>query len=299
MCVIAVCATDRITSEQCHKMYSNNPHGAGFAWREEEGKKKRVIWRKGLEREQAVELAATLPLPYVVHFRVPSCGGPGPLLTHPFPIEKDVPLELEGSTEGFVLFHNGHWGKFKDTMLEAAVRNGAKIPNGRWSDSRSMAWMAAHFGIGMLEFINEKVAIFGPNKNDIELFGDHGWQKLDKTGIWVSNKGWEHENVSSFMKPRQVTAGTKKSADGAKKEDKEEPQTRQVALPSTSNSALKAGTPNDDPFYTYSAAVRLWKKGDISNNGFKRARKAYEVWCRSRKMQPLPRPDKGERGTVH
>lgn len=153
-----------------------------------------MAWKKGLTLDEVQELIARVPMPFIAHFRVPSCGGPSEFLTHPFPIQKDVPLDIEGSTKGSVLFHNGHWNSWKQTMLDASVRGSNKLPVGKWSDSRAMAWMAANYGIGMLEFIDEKCVVFGPK--ELELFGQHGWAKIrQEGGIWVSNKGWEHERV--------------------------------------------------------------------------------------------------------
>lgn len=297
------------------KMFADNPHGAGIAWRVEEKKIPVVAWKKGLEEEEIQELVAKLPLPFVAHFRVPSCGGPSELLTHPFPIQKDVPLMLEGTTKGQVLFHNGHWHQYKDRMLEASIRGNNHIPTGRWSDSRAMAWMAAHYGIGMLEFINEKIVVFGPAKGDIELFGESGWAKIG-TGIWVSNKGWEHKHVPGFS--RATSSTSKKDEQVAAEEDKEEPPKggqKSLADPSSGPKTMTGGAGAADgdtgiasggaplkgrPFEAYMVAVRLWKKMDISNNAFKKERRKYETWCYKHKATPLPRPQRWERGaSVH
>jgi hypothetical protein len=320
MCVIAVAASERVTPEMAAKMNQANPHGAGIAWRDTEGQEAVVAYKKGLSLEEVVELCGKVPMPYVVHFRVPSCGGPSKLLTHPFPIQKDVPLELEGTTTGLVMFHNGHWGKYKDAMLEASIRSNNALPIGKWSDSRAMAWMAAHFGIGMLEFIDEKVVVFGPN--DIELFKTEGWDKIGK-GIWVSNKYWETERVAGFHKAPESTVADK---DDAGADDDKEDHTpsqqprkgfsttagqrstesgtqgrRQSASPkgsaaeSTSTSSGKKGS-GSSPFAAYEAALRLWQAGDISKNGFKKIRAAYEKACRKMHIKPTPKPQRTEYG---
>lgn len=300
--MIAICASERVTPEQVAKMYMDNPHGAGIAWRDEvdgdkKGSKKNVvIYKKGLDETAVQELCAKVPIPFVVHFRVPSCGGPSPLLTHPFPVEPDVPLELEGITTGQVLFHNGHWHKYKDVILEASVRGGWKIPAGRWSDSRAMAFMAANQGIGVLEFISEKVVVFGPNHGDIELFEPNGWSKVG-TGIWVSNRGWEHRQVTGFNRASSST-DKKKDEKGATADDKEG-HTKAIAGTGDSTNK-KPKVVAGRPFESYMAAVRLWKNEDISNNAFKRERKKYEEWCRKNHTQAIPRPPRWERGdTIH
>lgn len=187
MCVIFLAETKRPTDEMVERAYDSNPSGAGIAWRENN----LVRWDKGLDATQMKEYFRTLPLPMVGHFRIPTCGGARPSLCHPFPIEKGAPLDLSGQTRGYVLFHNGHWTRWKDTMMEAVVRHNLHAPAGKWSDSRAMAWSAAHFGLFTLDFIDEKALAFGPK--DIEIFGK-GWEKAGDAEheIWVSNKHWEH-----------------------------------------------------------------------------------------------------------
>jgi hypothetical protein len=326
MCVIAVAASERVTPEMAAKMNQANPHGAGIAWRDTEGQEAVVAYKKGLSLEEVVELCGKVPMPYVVHFRVPSCGGPSKLLTHPFPIQKDVPLELEGTTTGLVMFHNGHWGKYKDAMLEASIRSNNALPIGKWSDSRAMAWMAAHFGIGMLEFIDEKVVVFGPH--EIELFKTEGWDKIGK-GIWVSNKYWETERVAGFHKAPestdagkddagadddkedhtsaesklnlQVTRGNSSKRDGSRSTESgtqgKQPSASQRGNGggSTSTSSAKKGS-GSSPFAAYEAALRLWQAGDISKNGFKKIRASYEKACRKMRIKPSPKPQRTEYG---
>ena len=180
MCVIAISDDVRPTDEQVGKMFEANKYGAGIAWRE----KGVVRWKKGMGLEEVTELCQKVPLPFVVHFRIPSAGGDSKYLCHPFPVTADVPLELQGTTKGYVLFHNGHWNRWKESTLEAAVRSGTKVPGGKWSDTRAMAFHAHIYGSGILEMIDEKSVLFGPTK--VEVFGQ--WSK--EGGLWVSNRGW-------------------------------------------------------------------------------------------------------------
>lgn len=188
MCVIAIAETKRPTPEQVAAMYEANNDGCGFAYRyQDEKDKTRVRWEKGLMTlEQAQKFCAELPLPFVAHFRIQTVGGKKAQLCHPFPILKDVPLDLKGSTDGFVLFHNGHWGTWRNSCLEAVWKTGFKLPSGKWSDSRAMAWSAAHFGTAILEFIDEKSVAFSPEK--VDLTGKD-WDEED--GVWYSNKNWK------------------------------------------------------------------------------------------------------------
>lgn len=153
------------------------------------------------------ELNRTLPMPYILHFRIPSTGTPTSWLAcHPFPIEPNVELSFDGKIEGFVLFHNGFWADWKKKMETLALHGAKKIPSGMWSDSRGLAWVANHLSMGMLDIIDEKVAVLGPEVGDLEIYGH--WTRVKVTGseetILVSNTVWEkpvYTKVQDFRTP--------------------------------------------------------------------------------------------------
>lgn len=187
MCVIAINETTRMTEAHVKKMFGQNKDGAGIAWRENG----RVQWRKGLSEEEMKDLCLTVPLPFVAHFRIASCGGIKPELTHPFPIMKEVPLALKGSSLHPVMFHNGHYSMWEEKLLNFAINNGVKIPTGAWSDSRFMAMMGAYCGLTALPFFREKIVAFG--LEDMDIWGS-GWAEVD--GLYVSNRSWEHTHTT-------------------------------------------------------------------------------------------------------
>jgi hypothetical protein len=195
MCVVALCDEDkRLTEAQIEDMYDANSHGAGIAWRDKKGRKTVVKWAKGLDLDQMKALALTLPLPYVAHFRIPTCGptqGIYAPLCHPFPITDGVELHEEGEFDGYLLFHNGQWFDWEAKLLDYACKGNWKLPEGKWSDSRAMAKMAHHLGLGVLDFFKQKICLFSPDK--IFLVGD-GWiypqEASVPLGICVSNVGW-------------------------------------------------------------------------------------------------------------
>lgn len=301
------------------KMFNDNPSGAGVAWRE----KGKVKWVKGLEIDDAKELIAKIPMPFVAHFRIPSCGGSNPHLCHPFPVDKTASLALEGTTGGYVLFHNGHWGPWQSTMMESVVRGNVKLPVGKWSDSRAMALLAAYHGLGFLEFINEKIFVFGPD--DHEIFGS-GWCKVDD--IWVSNRFWENKgymnnyrrggngNHGNFQRGRSGGSGTaddKKEGDSASsyhttpprsllpagsgsEETSTEGDQKKVQSPSANNTGSSTGngsrsstqgsggTATDIPF---EEAIHLYEAHRMSWKQFKKARKRYVRQVSRGKIKPL------------
>lgn len=205
MCVIAIVEhpDKRPTIAEIDAMWKANFHGGGVAW-QADGK---VHWRKGLTlRDMQVQIAE-LPTPFIVHFRISSCGDGGiPQLTHPFLIEKGSPIALEGSTESSLLFHNGHWGGWEQRCREWLGYAGGKIKapadGQRWSDSRAMAFWAFYYGTGIFEpkspwDINEKVVIMSPT--EIEIFNS-GWSK--RNGYIVSNTWWESKLPKIKVEPK-------------------------------------------------------------------------------------------------
>ena len=182
------------------KMWETNPAGAGIAWRDVFNGEKVVRWMKGLDLNAIKAAIANTDPPFIAHFRIPSVGGHCKDLTHPFPITKDASLDLQGVTTGKVLFHNGHWNAWKTTLLEAVIKSPLRLPSGKWSDSRTMAILAHNFGLGILELIDEKVVVMGPEADDLDIFGiigTTGWQKVDN--IWVSNNHWNHTKYTNCM----------------------------------------------------------------------------------------------------
>lgn len=181
MCVIAIAQDKALTADHVKRMFGANRDGAGIAWREH-GK---VQWRKGLDEEEMSGLCLTVPIPYVAHFRIASCGGVRPELTHPFPVSKDANLSLKGATTGAVVFHNGHYHSWREKMLLMAI-HGIKIPTGPWSDSRLMAFVAANSSLNVLQLFDEKIVTFG--LHDMDIWGT-GWTLVDD--LYVSNRTWE------------------------------------------------------------------------------------------------------------
>lgn len=187
MCVIMIVGKDgpRPTAAMTAKAWGRNDDGGGVAWRETTPKGEKVVkWRKDLTEKEMDDLCQTLPLPYVAHWRIASCGGVLAELTHPFPIERNASLALEGTTKGHVLFHNGTWGGWDDAARYAAMQKGLQIPTGKWSDSRAMAWLCSIYGLGFMELLpNQRGVAFGPTK--MEVFTGPGWTKVN--GLWCSN----------------------------------------------------------------------------------------------------------------
>jgi hypothetical protein len=194
MCVVCVCDRRRPTPEEVGKMWKTNDHGAGVSWRETLKGQPIVRWRKGLDLEAVQKACAELPLPFVAHFRIASIGPKIHEMTHPFPVQKNVSLALEGATAGGVLFHNGTWHAWRDKGFDAILKNKVIMPDGPFSDTRMMALLAHLHGTNILQLIDEKVCVFhpGPTKfvpGGIEIFRDKDWYRVDD--LLVTNRSWE------------------------------------------------------------------------------------------------------------
>lgn len=188
MCVIMIVQEDdkRPSKRMVDLAWNRNGHGAGIAWVEKNKKGKNLVhWKKNLDEKEVGEMINDLPVPYVVHFRLASATLPViPEMTHPVPISLDAPLDLEGTTDGYVLFQNGTWKEFREEIRLTSRITGAKIPRGVWSDTRAFAWMSAIHGLGFMEtFPEQRGVAFGPD--DMEIYLGPGWKLIND--IWCSN----------------------------------------------------------------------------------------------------------------
>lgn len=229
MCVIFLAEDARPSDEQVELAYFYNDKGGGAMWRQEG----RVHYAKGKKVEEMVELAQTLPLPFALHFRIPSCGGDQMRLNHPFPVARDVKLDMTGNTNGALLMHNGHWGMWQAELKDAVYKGHLKMPDGPWSDTRAMAFLASHFGLGYLELVDEKILVMTPDK--IKVYGK-GWEYINNGSLLVSNRYWEFRQrtvhkASNFTTPPASLLPTKREKTVYDfKDDKEEKETREAAL---------------------------------------------------------------------
>lgn len=184
MCVIMACDTAKPTMKLLEDAEVMNRDGAGLAWLDG----KHVRWEKGLNAKAVHARVLTVKLPILIHFRMATIGAKGGPLTHPFPIEPNVRLDLTGVAPG-VMVHNGHWDGWKKACMTDA-HAGHKLPSGEWSDSRGLAWQAALHGDAALGMVAaQRIAVLRP-KEGITMWGQ-GWSK--QRGIWFSN--------TYFMRP--------------------------------------------------------------------------------------------------
>jgi hypothetical protein len=219
LCVITYVEDDkgRPSKKLLEQMWERNSHGAGIAWRETGefalcsnnslhiGKQHNtneclqcgaplvtdnhtvVQWRKNLKLSDVIKAVKTTPLPYALHFRSASSGGQYAELTHPFVVTTDAPLLLSGYTVAPVLFHNGTWADWDNQVMKETIENNRQVPNGRWSDSRAIAWLCAYHGNAIFQVLgkSQRGVILG---TDFVSFADGPtgcWKDVD--GVLCSN----------------------------------------------------------------------------------------------------------------
>lgn len=181
MCVVIIAEDKKPTRALLDAAGRANGHGIGVGWTEKRGM---VCWRKGITQKELYTLVDEVRLPFVVHFRIASVGGISHELTHPFPIVAEANA-LHGRLKGgALLFHNGHWSPWKETLLCSLTSDGvSSLPPGVWSDSRAMALLAHRHGESILSLIEgQRIAVL--TKEGAHCYGG-GW--VQAAGLWLSN----------------------------------------------------------------------------------------------------------------
>lgn len=292
MCVILIASEVRPTEEMVQKAWNANDDGAGIAWRENG----EVHFEKGImEVDRIKELIATVPLPFVAHFRIASVGGIDPQLTHPFLVSKTAPLTLKGKTKGAVLFHNGHWGAWNDKALDAAIHSNTEVPDGVWSDTRAMAWLTSIYGANFMELLPSQKGVLLTPKNT-KVFTGNGWEKIND--VWCSNdsfwkrgnyySGGNHSNFGSRIcamgKCTNKAQVTKNICEDCEKKQQEVTTALVVSGNTAGTKTDTAGGAKNTTapfaqagtFLTTKEAETRYRAGDMSKSLLKRFRKEHD-----------------------
>lgn len=193
MClIIASTKGKRIPDQILVDANRTNSNGAGVAWFDPaRNAEKKIQFRKGLSlRElQTILEDDVRGAAHVVHFRIATIGGPLPELTHPFTVDEEASIALSGEAKA-VLFHNGTYSQWKDSLLLAAASSGIPLPESPWSDTRAVAFMCNVYGKHMLSILDtsSRYLVFDGAEAEarrILLWGD--WHDQDE--FKFSNRG--------------------------------------------------------------------------------------------------------------
>src|SRR5262245_57371465 len=184
MCVILLCKqTKKPTLEMLEKCHEANPDGGSIMWAEA-GK---AHWLKNIGPKDIYVLAHEVPGPIAIHFRWASVGKAVPELCHPFPVEKEPRMDLQGSARE-VLCHNGHL-----FMWESIAKLYDIDLDGHVSDTRLIASVIAKKGPGILNKLSGYWVRL--NKKRLTYYGK-GWEKED--GILCSNTHWKYPRYVQY-----------------------------------------------------------------------------------------------------
>lgn len=171
MCVIIASPKGtKIPEDILREAAQSNRDGAGIAWIKE-GK---VHWIKGLMKiDDMLKAYQSITGPHAVHFRLATHGGNTPLLTHPFPVTDQVRLDLRGA--GFkLLMHNGVYTDWQEDLKAAILSSGKPCPDGPWSDTRGVAFIAKQHGDAILNLMGTSryLVLCGDKSHAMSFFGD-------------------------------------------------------------------------------------------------------------------------------
>jgi len=180
MCLIIVADTARPTDTEIREAHLSNSDGIGIAYRAPDDPL--VTWVKGLTPTQAIELTASIPLPFIIHFRWATHGGTSPLLCHPFPVSRNVGVTLTGHAKE-LLFHNGVWDEHVQFRQKAALR-------GPVSDTRIMAYVLWREGVTNREGVALQIA---DQAGKLALFTSEG---ITRYGTWLQGKASEADTTA-------------------------------------------------------------------------------------------------------
>jgi hypothetical protein len=180
MCIAIICEKTTPDEKMLIEAERQNPDGAGIAWVETGA----VRYLKGLTAKEVAKEIRGLPLPLFIHFRIATVAGKIASLCHPFAVRRDGKNALEGKTS-YVLMHNGHWSGWKEALTMSVLGGNRQLARGPWSDTRAMAYLAAHHGFPILELItSDRIAVMN-GKGEVFTYGY--WH--EKGGIKFSNYG--------------------------------------------------------------------------------------------------------------
>lgn len=189
MCLLTVCNSQKIPTENFYEAAKKNSDGIGFAW----FKENKVYFKKGFMKvEDAWEYYKDVNIfPHIVHFRL---GNPTkPELTHPFIISNNSLLMLEGTVDK-VLFHNGIITAWKDNIITTMLIT-KKVLIGDIIDTRLAAVWVNILGDEILKVISGKFVTLTGKDNIINIVGDF----KDDNGILYSNETYKPYNKNNYQ----------------------------------------------------------------------------------------------------
>jgi predicted glutamine amidotransferase len=189
MCVIVYSFTGKKEKEEnIKRMFEENAHGIGFAYKD----KQSIIVRKGfmkLDEFLAFYKEFQEGIEHVIHFRLASAGSVSAIFTHPFALDRIQIPPLTNYKANSVLFHNGNIDYYPLLIHILPVlpkEQRKKLLSLNFSDTYILSLYISIFQIpNLLEHLKSKFILFSINKTKIYGF----WEK--EGYFYYSNTNWK------------------------------------------------------------------------------------------------------------
>ena len=174
--------------ENIKRMWDENPHGVGIAYKVQN----QVMVRKGfMKLDEFLEFYKNFPegVPHAIHFRMASAGSVSPIFTHPFTIDKvQIPPKLTYKSNA-VIFHNGHIDYYPlliHIIPHLSEEQRKKLFSLSFSDTYILSLYIALYKVPqILQHLKSKFLIFSADNE--KLFGS--WEKEED--FYYSNTYWK------------------------------------------------------------------------------------------------------------
>jgi len=189
MCVIVYSFRGKKEKEDnIKRMFEENPHGIGFAYKENQ----RIIVKKGfMKLEEFLSFYKEFPegIEHTIHFRLASAGSVSPLFTHPFSLDKiQIPPETSFKSN-IVLFHNGHieyYPLLVHILPALPKEQRKKLLSLNFSDTYILSLYICIFKVpSVLAHLKSKFLVF--SYSNTKIYGY--WEK--ESEFYYSNTHWK------------------------------------------------------------------------------------------------------------
>lgn len=205
MCLAVVISKgSKLSEEYARNGFSRNSQGAGFAYIDE-GKLKIEKGFFSFEDfwKEFSEIQSKFEGPFLVHFRIATCGKVGEYNCHPWRIDDNHALIHNGSLSSF----SKDCGRISDTGLfvETVIQPLFKSTNKEFLGKYFFVWL-------MQKVITyNKVAILKSN-GAFTIYNKSSW--IEENGIWFSNGSYKEtvkKNFTSGYRGRQHSKKRKRN----------------------------------------------------------------------------------------
>ena len=155
MCIILHVTTDQ--SRPSKELLSNceqfNPHGVGIAFIDPSNPAQVRYAKFAKLNDDIIAFLQIVPVPYVIHFRFATSGDRSIAMSHPYPIESSVPIDVSGYAAS-VLFHNGVVSEYMELLLKHGDLH--SFTHETFNDTSVIAHLVSIYGTRFCTWFSDK-----------------------------------------------------------------------------------------------------------------------------------------------